>query len=79
MKVATKKTEERAKKIWDNNNLEDSLLWQEEMWNDNEFEPVFGSTDFNGWSFTTNENSDYVHFWAPNGEEGDFLRDIIKL
>ena len=78
MKVASKKIEERAKRIWDKNNLEDSLLWQEEMWNNNEFNPVWGSTDFEGWSFSTNENSDYVHFWSPDGEEGDILRDIIK-
>ena len=75
MIVASQKTEELARQIWLNNNLNDKINWEPEMWNDDEFSPVWGSVEFEGWTFSTNENSDWVHFWSPENEEGDFLRD----
>ena len=74
MKVASKETEELARKIWLENNLESKINWEPEMWNDNEFDPVWGSVEFEGWRFSTNENSDFVHFFSIDNEEGDILR-----
>ena len=75
MKVASRETEELARQIWIDNNLESKINWEPEMWNDNEYNPVWGSVEFDGWTFSTNENSDWVHFWNPESEEGDFLRN----
>lgn len=72
-KVATLEMDLRAKKIWQENKLEDKLEWQEEMWTDHEFDPAVGTIEFEGYSFMTNENSDdvtYVH----NGYEGSFAK-----
>lgn len=72
-KVATLEMDLRAKKIWQDNKLEDKLEWQEEMWTDHEFDPAVGTIEFEDYSFMTNENSDdvtYVH----NGYEGSFAK-----
>ena len=64
-----------AKTIWDTQNLEDHIFWQPEMWNNNEFDPVCGSVEFDGWKFTTNENSDYAQYTSPEGKHGEILRN----
>ena len=74
MMVSTKEMDELAKKIWDANGLADKINFVPEMWNNNEFDPAVGSIDFEDWTFSTNESSNYV-FYTHNGYEGDFLMD----
>ena len=61
-----------AKRIWDENNLEDHLYWHEEMWT-SEWDPALGTVEHDGWEFWTNENSDDIHFRSPSGIEGEFI------
>lgn len=72
-KIATLEMDLRAKQIWFDNKLEDKIDWQEEMWTDHEFEPAIGTIEFEGYLFTTNENSDDVTY-THNGYEGSFAR-----
>ena len=44
-----------------------------EGYDTDEWQDAWGKVEFNDWLFTLNDSSDYIHFTAPNGEEGDFL------
>ena len=66
--------EELAKQIWNSEELYKQIYWEyPEGYDTDEWQSAFGRVEFNDWIFTLNDSSDYIHFIAPNGEDGDFL------